>query len=96
MSAIRGGDADTNARVARQLFSLDPVADTPTTPLPCDMSAVENAVLFSAAGALVSAQGFGKESFRDAMSEALDRAKAALHDEGTKDRIQRLVSEKRP
>ena len=96
VSAIRGGDADTNARVARQLFSLDPVADTPTTPLPCDMSAVENAVLFSAAGALVSAQGGDKESFRDAMGHALDRAKAALHDEGTKDRIQHLVSEKRP
>jgi len=95
VSAIRGGDAGTNARVARQLFSLGPVADTPTTPLPCNMSAVENAVLFSAAGALVSVRECGKESFHDAMGDALDRAKAALHDQGTKDRIQRLISEKR-
>ena len=60
------------------------------------MSAAENAVLFSAAGALVSTQGRGKESFRDAMGHALDRVKAALDDEETKDRIQRLISEKRP
>ncbi|MDN8625096.1 MULTISPECIES: anthranilate phosphoribosyltransferase [Corynebacterium] len=93
VSAIRGGDADTNARVARQLFSLDPTtADRPTTPLPCDMDAVENAVLFSAAGALVSVHGHGKESFHDAMGNALNRAKVALHDEGTTERIRRLIS----
>ncbi|MEJ4113345.1 anthranilate phosphoribosyltransferase [Corynebacterium kroppenstedtii] len=90
VDALRGGDALTNARVARQLFSLD----TSSEALPCNMNAVENAVLFSAAGALVAVNGVGTRTFHDAMQEELHRAQEALYSAETRQRIHNLITDR--
>ncbi|HMS77540.1 anthranilate phosphoribosyltransferase [Gordonia sp. (in: high G+C Gram-positive bacteria)] len=82
LSALQGGDAQVNARIARELF------DGRTGP-------VRDAVLLNAAGAIVAfeqTEPFTEETFAGALADARDRAAVVVDSGASRDVLDRWVA----